>query len=460
MIRQLRHKFIAISMLSVFIVLFMLIGLINYTNYHNINQSLDLRLDLLEENDGNLEIHDKRGLPPHERDGLPPLPPSDDERHEDTQSLRDDERVPDGSFLDDYMHWEHSLFSFHNDLSEEAFFDTRYFTVTIDEDGTVVDVNADFIASITEEDAAEIGLSLYNKKQTDGFFDNYKFRAVSITDGDGAPATMYLFLNAGRELNTFHNFLFASILVCIIGMSLIFVLVVVLSKIPLRPVIQSYEKQKRFITDASHEIKTPLAIIEANTEVIEMEAGESEWTRSIRNQISRLSSLTEKLVFLSRMDEENTKLALVELDLSSLVEEATEGYSGVARSSGHKLVLSITSGLTLQGDKAMLTQLISLLMDNAMKYASDGSDIRLYLEPRHKGRHTIRLTTENGVDEMTPGNQDVLFERFYRDDPSRNSDTGGHGIGLSVAAAIVHAHNGTIHAESPDGHSIRFIINL
>ncbi len=459
MIRRIRNKFIAISMLSVILVLFTLIGFINFTNYRNINHSLDLRLDMLEENGGVLNVddphapHDKKDLPP---DGVPPKKLFSS----DGGSSKDSSHKPDNNLLSDYMHLHESLFSFRNDLSEEAFFDTRYFTVSFNENGEVIAVNASFTASVSEDAAKETAASLYHKKKHSGFTNNFKFRSTKTTDDNGSPITMYIFVNAGRELNTFHNFLFASFLVCMIGIFLIFFFVVTLSKIAIRPITQSYEKQKRFITDASHEIKTPLAIIEANTEVIEMEHGESEWSKSIRNQISRLSSLTEKLVFLSRMDEDGTKPNLTEFNLSSTVYETADGYSGVALSSGHKLVLSIEPDLTWKGDKAMLTQLVSLMMDNAMKYASSGSDILVELKACHKGRHTVCFVMENAVDEIEPGNLDILFERFYRSDPSRNSSSGGHGIGLSVVAAIVHAHNGTIHAESKDGHSIRFTIYL
>ncbi len=470
MIRRLRRKFIAITMLSVFLVLFTLIGIINFANYHNINRSLDLRLDMLEENGGNLDpgkMH--AGGRPGQNPPDSKTPPSNGQASDDFSDTREKpegfpshsgSHAPGSSVFHDYLHWQDTLFSFDNDLSEEAFFDTRYFTVSIDGSGNISSINATFIASTTEEQARELALSLYQKGRTDGYLDEYKFRAVTGADSEGNPVTMYIFLNAGRELATFHNFLFASFLVSTIGILLILLLVVIFSKIAIGPVAESYDKQKRFITDASHEIKTPLAIIEANTEVIEIENGESEWTKSIRHQISRLSSLTEKLVFLSRMDEESTKPALIDVDLSSAVLETAEGYSGLAVSSGHNLVLSVTPDLTCKGDPSMLAQLVSLLLDNAMKYASEGSDILLTLEAYRKNKYTVRLIMENQTDDISPGNQDILFERFYRNDQSRNSSTGGHGIGLSVASAIVHAHNGSIHAESRDGRSICFTICL
>ncbi len=452
MIKTLRYKFIAVTMLSVVLVLIVLMGGINFANYRNVSRNLDLRLDLLEESGGDLASRRNERIPRNEQNGIeseaqtPPEKPSPDSEppaFDKPPTSRND-----------------NPFAFRNELSVESLFDTRYFTVSVAKDGSISSVNADNIATASEAQAADLALALYEKGRTSGYIKEYKFRAVPTVCEDGTAVTMYIFLNASRELNSFYNFLQISLFVSILGTVLIFLLVFILSKIVIRPVAESYEKQKRFITDASHEIKTPLAIIEANTEVVEMEAGESEWTKSIRHQIARLSSLTEKLVFLSRMDEEGTSLTVTKFNLSDAVSDTAEGFMGVALSSGKRLSLSITPRLSYSGDKAMLTQLISLLLDNALKYAAPESEIRLVLEPYRKGKRTVRLIQENAVEEIEKGNLDVLFERFYRSDPSRNSRTGGHGIGLSVAAAIVRAHGGSIHAKSDDGKSIRFTIHL
>ena len=459
MIRNLRRRFIGITMLSVILVLTLLIGGINLANYRSINKNLDLRLDLLEENGGSLDAERRAQRPEEQHSGEQPQgqpgenPPNDRLMPQEAHGPEGEPPKREAGFGGHFSFFPRSL-------SAESFFDTRYFTVSIGSDGQVTDIDDANIATMPEEAAKALALSLYEKKASSGYFGEYKYRAISKTAEDGAPYTMYLFLNAARELETYRFFLFASILISVVGSLLILLLVVILSKIAVRPIAESYEKQKRFITDASHEIKTPLAIIEANTEVVEMENGESEWTKSIRNQIRRLSSLTQKLVFLSRMDEESTKLTVTEFDLSDAVLETAEGFSGSALSSGRTLTLSIAPSLTYKGDKAMLSQLVSLLLDNAMKYASEGSEVRLTLEPFHKGKRTIRLVEENAVDEIEKGDLDILFERFYRSDPSRSSSTGGHGIGLSVAAAIVRAHNGSIHAKSEDGHSIRFTVHL
>ncbi|MBQ1609245.1 MAG: HAMP domain-containing histidine kinase [Lachnospiraceae bacterium] len=251
-----------------------------------------------------------------------------------------------------------------------------------------------------------------------------------------------------------------SLIVSAIGALSYLVLVLIFSKIVLRPVAESYEKQKRFITDASHEIKTPLAIIDANTEVIEMEAGESEWTKSIRNQIKRLTSLTEKLVFLSRMDEESTKLEMREFNLSELVDETLDSYEAVAISKGKELERIIAPEVRYYGDETNLRQMLSLLLDNAMKYSDEHGTIRVKMERITKGKQRCKLTVYNTVESIEVGNHDAYFERFYRADESRSTKTGGHGIGLSVVKAIVQAHHGKVTAESKDGKSLQFVIML
>ena len=220
----------------------------------------------------------------------------------------------------------------------------------------------------------------------------------------------------------------------------------------IRPVAESYEKQKRFITDASHEIKTPLTIIEANTEIVEMESGESEWTKSIRKQIARLTALTEKLVFLSRMDEENQSyLQRMDFNLSEAVLDTIDPYQALAETKGKHLSVDVEDDMHFTGDENAIRQAISLLLDNAIKYSEEDGNIRI--ESRTVGKHKV-IDVINTVDYIEVGKHDELFDRFYRREDSRNSETGGFGIGLSTVYAIVQAHKGRVAARSKDGKSL------
>jgi signal transduction histidine kinase len=325
--------------------------------------------------------------------------------------------------------------------------------VTLSTNGEVSQIDTGKIAAIDTSDASDYATSLYHRNKTVGFIDCYRYRCVTTQDN----SIMYIFVNCERELSTFHNFLIASVGISFIGLILVVLLVILLSKRIVRPVAESYEKQKRFITDASHEIKTPLTIIDANTEVIEMTAGESQWTQSTRKQIARLTALTEKLVFLSRMDEESTRLEMADFSISDAVIDTAEPFVALAASRGKTLSLEVEPDITFSGNEGTIRQLVSLLLDNAIKYSPEDGSICLNFHRRGKN---VVLAVRNTVDNITPGRHDEFFERFYRSDASRNQKTGGHGIGLSVAHAIVMAHKGKISAKSEDGHSLSIHVTL
>ena len=413
-------------MLAILIVLALIIGIIDIANYLNVDKSTRQRMEMLIENEGSFENlkQQRMGMQPPEEGAQPQM--------------------------------SQSRGLFNNNIMKETPFDARYFSVDLDEAGAVSAIHLDSIASVSEEEATTMAAEVLAKGKTTGYYQGFRYAKATKSDG----TNYYVFLDCNRELATFSSFFRASLIVSAIGALSYLVLVLIFSKIVLRPVAESYEKQKRFITDASHEIKTPLAIIDANTEVIEMEAGESEWTKSIRNQIKRLTSLTEKLVFLSRMDEESTKLEMREFDLSGLLDETIDSYEAVAISSGKTLERVIAPDVRLYGDETNILQMITLLMDNAMKYSNEQGDILVKLEQQQKGKHRLKLTFRNTVEEIAVGNHDEFFERFYRADESRSTKTGGHGIGLSVVKAIVQAHHGKVTAESKDGKSLQFVIML
>ena len=206
--------------------------------------------------------------------------------------------------------------------------------------------------------------------------------------------------------------------------------------------ISSAQRQKQFITDASHELKTPLTVITTSLKVLEMDVGKQKWIDKALSQTEKLTDLVNSLVTLSRMDEEESPLHKKDFPVSDTVQETAESFRDFAREKSHELEVRITPGLTYCGDEYALRQLVSILLDNAVKYALPHTPITVCLE---KSRRGGVLWTANHCDTAQPIDTDKLFDRFYRADPARGG-SGGFGIGLSIARSIAEGHRGAISA--------------
>lgn len=438
--RRLRRKFILVAMGAVTAVLALIIAGINIVNYSHVCKTADARLDYILAGKGSIDWTDgAKGDPGDGKDVAGSGGAAAGENGDDGAGINL-EHVP-------IRHFE--------GMTAESPFDTRYFTVLI-AGGQVTDVNTARIAAVGTKRASRIASELYSKGWTSGFSGNYRYTAT--VQGD---ETTYVFVDCSRELASFHSFLGASVAISCIGWLAVLAIVAVASGAVIRPMVESYSKQKRFITDASHEIKTPLAVIDAANEVQEIESGESEWTQSIHEQVARLTALTERLVFLARMDEGSAGFTMAAIDLSEAVQKAAAPFESVAVSRGKRLSMSIASGVRAHADAAAVAQVVELLLDNATRYASEGSVIELSLRAvsRGAGKGTAELVVANAVDELPEGDLDRLFDRFYRADVSRSSKTGGSGVGLSVVRAIAEAHGGSATVSGHD-HQITFTVRL
>ncbi|RGJ09560.1 cell wall metabolism sensor histidine kinase WalK [Collinsella sp. TM09-10AT] len=422
--RRLRRKFILVAMGAVTVVLTLIIAGINIVNYSHVCKMADARLDYILAGKDGIDWGDESKAEPA--------------NGKDAGDSQAGVRI---------RHFE--------GMTAESPFDTRYFTVTIDA-GQVADVNTARIAAVGAKRAASIAARLHAKGWTSGFSGNYRY----TTDVQDDEIT-YVFVDCSRELASFHSFLSASVAISCIGWLAVLAIVAGASGAVIRPMVESYSKQKRFITDASHEIKTPLAVIDAANEVQEIESGESEWTQSIHEQVARLTALTERLVFLARMDEGSAGFTMATIDLSEAVDTAATPFESVAVSRGKRLSTSIACGVRAHADAAAVAQVVELLLDNATRYASEGSVIELSLRAvsRVKGKGATELVVSNAVDELPEGDLDRLFDRFYRADVSRSSKTGGSGVGLSVVRAIAEAHGGSA-SVCGHGNQITFTVRL
>ncbi len=403
MFGKIRIKFIALSMSALFILLFSIVLCMNIVNYKSIIEEADSTLAILAENKG--------AFPPFPGGKLPPF------------------------------------------MSQETPYETRYFSVLMNDLGGVVNADISRIAVVDFEKAYEYTTEVMASEDTRGFVGEYRY--IKQSENGLQRVT---FLDMGRKMYSFRTFLQNSIMIALGGYTLFFIVIAFFSKKIIRPVAESYEKQKRFITDAGHEIKTPIAIINADAEVLGMDIGENEWIEDIQNQVKRLTTLTNDLVYLSQMEEEEKNTQMIEFPFSDVVQEMADSFYALAKTQNKGIQCKVMPMLSFCGNEKSIRQLINILMDNAIKYSPENGTISVEVAKQGKN---LMLSIYNTTQVQIPKEKlDLIFERFYRIDPSRSTMTGGYGIGLSVAKAIVNAHNGKIYATTEDEHSLKIVVLL
>ena len=415
MIRKLRKKLVAVAMLSLFIVLFIIMGTVNITNYVRMVDAAERTITILKENNGTFPKPGGSG------NGMP----------------------------------GHNMDMFKG-MSPEAPYESRYFSVYIGSDGNVSMVDTGKIAGTDTDQAVDYAQRVLEAGRTSGFTGQYRYGVQSTDEGE-----LVVFLYCGRELTNFRSVLLISVGISLAGMLAVLLLLIFFSGRIVKPVSESYEKQKRFITDAGHEIKTPLTIIDADAELVGLDCGENEWLEDIKKQTKRLTALTNDLIYLAKMEEGGTASAKIDFPLSDVVLETADSFRARAVNENKELDIKIQPGLSYCGDEKAIRQLISILVDNAVKYSDGAQAIEVSLNAAGgtaKQGRTVKLQVYNSCDSIDTVSVKHLFDRFYRAEQSRNSQTGGYGIGLSVAKAVVEAHKGRIMADSADGKSLRITV--
>ena len=425
MIKRLRNRFIRIATLSVAAVMLLLTVILNAANYISTDADQRQTLTLIAENRGTIPITqpdmpDGTQEPPNMPDGITPQPDQSDPGRRG------------GPF------------------TAETPFATRFFVLRFQDDGALVQADLTKIASVTEDDTA-VYLNAAVKKGTGyGYCGSYRFYVTDTDDGQH----LAIFLDCYQSLRAVRTVLVWSLAADALCTLLVLGLVVLLSRRAIDPVVRSAQQQKQFITDASHELKTPITVIATSLKVLEMEVGRQKWIDKARGQTEKLTSLVNSLVTLSRMDEEESPLKKEPFPISDAVWETAESFTELAASAGHPLTVQVTEGLVCCGDEYAVRQLTSILLDNAVKYAAPDSPITLTLE---KSRRGVVLRTTNRCEDAAHIDTAKLFDRFYRADPSRTA--GGFGIGLSIARGIAEGHRGSI-AAAIDGDTITFTAEL
>ena len=338
-----------------------------------------------------------------------------------------------------------------NNYNEDSSYRTRFFQIFLDEDKKVTNVNMDHIAAVDEKKAVRMTKIAMLRRGKVGLVGSYRYRK-EYKDGQ---VRSIIFLDCKENQSFYHLAVTITITVSTLLTCLITVIFAIASKRAVRPFEINSNRQKQFITDASHELKTPLAIISANAEVLQYKGDGNEWTQNIIDQTKHMGKLINQLLVLAKLDEVQEKSEKQEADLKLLLEETIEPFEEVATQKKVTLKLHLEEGVTIRVNREQIAQLISILTENAAKYVNDGGKIVWRLT---KTQHGAVLVVKNTTEKELPDTK-RMFDRFYRSDSSRSSKTGGQGIGLSIAKKIVDSHKGSITAKAGDG-MVTFRVSL
>lgn len=338
-----------------------------------------------------------------------------------------------------------------NNYNEDSSYRTRFFRIFLDEDKKVTNVNMDHIAAVDVKKAVRMTKMAMLRRGKVGLVGSYRYRK-EYKDGQ---VRSIIFLDCKENQSFYHLAVTITITVSTLLTCLITVIFAIASKRAVRPFEINSNRQKQFITDASHELKTPLAIISANAEVLQYKGDGNEWTQNIIDQTKHMGKLINQLLVLAKLDEVQEKSEKQEADLKLLLEETIEPFEEVATQKKVTLKLHLEEGVTIRVNREQIAQLVSILTENAAKYVNDGGKIVWRLT---KTQHGAVLVVKNTTEKELPDTK-RMFDRFYRSDSSRSSKTGGQGIGLSIAKKIVDSHKGSITAKAGDG-MVTFRVSL
>ena len=394
MFKSLRRKFVATSVASVAVVIILMASTLNFINYYKMGQRVD------------------------------------DSLYEASKS---------SALVTIFSDGEEDMIVTKNTASKTP--NNNGFSIAkIDENKNVLRSYRDDVLIKGKDDLQKLVTDAVNESSTSGYVGTYRYLKVNNDAGN-----LVLLLNTQRDLDSFHAFMRNSIIVSSIVILSVFILLVLISKKVIAPIQQSYQKQKQFITDASHELKTPLAIIRSNTDVLELENGDSKWTKNIQNQVDRLTSLVNSLVVFSRMEEKDTA-EKVKFNLSESLHARIDDFEELASFQKKHIIADIDNNIYYRGEQQAIVQLMDILLENAIKYATKETNINVALK-KNKKYATMKISNQANVKK---GDLRKVFDRFYRLDESRNSTIKGYGIGLSMAKLIAEKHKEVIKAYAPE----------
>lgn len=306
---------------------------------------------------------------------------------------------------------------------------------------------------MSQDEYIAYAVEALNSGQKTGEIENYAYMTELKYYGK-----IIVFLDISQYQQANQHLLITTMIIGVTAVLIFFAFSVGLSFWLVKPVKETFEKQKLFISNASHELKTPLAVISANTDVLEAEIGENKWLSYIRSESQRMSELVNELLSLARLeDKSGHKLIMSELNLTDLVFQTALPFESTIFEMGKKFEVEAEPDIKYRGDESSLKHVLTILIDNAVKYSNESGSISVKLYTRSNKKVIEVYNTGEGIRQE---NLSKVFERFFRQDESRNSKSGGYGLGLAIAKASVEAHNGKIYAQSEYGKWVKFTVVL
>ncbi len=462
-IRQLKRGLVRTEVLSFTIVMLLMGGLIYLGNLMIIRTQVSEVLDVLIDNEGVLPSNAAEILSSSTDDEDEDAESEEEETEEealevDVAETREDTEDTNQSSKAGSSRWSsirsvkdltdelEELFGFHSSYdSPEVTYSTRYFSVIFPVDETEEPtVYATHITAVNAEDAIEYASEMRNRWLSFGRFGSYYYKTAELDDG----STIVVVVESTSEVAQSNRILSMALIILGFGLIVSWLVISKMADYFVQPEIKNAELQKQFITNASHELKTPLAVIRANTELIEAMNGKSEWTDSTMRQVDRLQGLIQNLVLITRAQENDMKDSRVDTDITAAVLETVDTFAPVASQDGKNLEKQVDADIHMVAEGGQIRQLTSLLIDNAIKYCDDGGTITVGAT---KTRKLLTLYISNSYVAGADVDYTKFFDRFYRGDHSHNTDKGGYGIGLSIAESIVEHYRGSITASWKDG---------
>ncbi|MCZ3621766.1 sensor histidine kinase [Lactobacillus mulieris] len=412
MIKKFRRKFIAVAVLSLAIILFASFGGVVLATQYRTDKEITNVLQLLAKNNGQLNQKAARKT----------LGP---------------------------------------DSNKDSLFKYRYFTLSLSSTGKLKLVDNTHISTISASDITSnsslIKRTIKNTTSEGSILINSNPYRFILVKSKSSNQTIAIFLDTTPITASYKHLFRVAIFLGISGLIFFTLILLLLSNQAIKPIVEAYEKQRRFITNAGHELKTPLAIISANTEMEEMIGKSDEWTESTKEQVERLTMLINQLISLARMSEKD-ELVLERVDFSDSVKRAANSFKSLIQKDGKNYDIEIEPDLFVNGEKQSLYELVNILIDNANKYCDEAGRVSVNLNKGSLGRNAI-LQVKNSFKDGKSINYNKFFERFYRSDESHNSQKSGFGIGLSMAQDLVRVFGGKINA-SYDGKNVVLTVIL